>query len=773
MSLRSGLLAESTWALDALNIMLYDDSTVAYFHLKHFPGLLNCLLEHFLKSLRAIFRNYNHNSAKNSGTSTRSRRFDSTGLFDFTPVSIVKKTTTSVAATTKTATTNTVSIPNGHKEDDSEDVSTANSSSPHVLRISYTEKEMNKLRNKQANAAQQHTVGFNDSRANLEWYEYNREMLEKYNKTDNKQPTTTIVEQTTTTTTKKLKKEPKEPRENNTNNTNSHNSHHHTNNNSHHTNSHHHHHNHHNHQHHHSHNHVNNSHHTNDESSHYNHTNNTDIDSKSVSANENCHVRKEEKESQSFDDEYILTNFYPEEEDSLERLFYGEAFLKQRRELEAVRKKSSVVKTCERRVKEASVKSGEKAETINERFVRMHRVKDVANAAAKKSSRSRYDDQSLSDDEPLFKIVKQSSADIASRCTCISTIIRNLSFVPGNDAEMCANPTLMKIFSRLLIVKHTHPYISTSSTNDSTAQDDDNQSEENNENDTESEIYSDEDEEYLSSENECARRMHTKYNLFYSSRDNESSSDTEWTSVESECVAILRENTLVTLANIAGAIDLSKLDEDAQIELYSHGLLHWSICPSTEARDPLPTLAETSTLSAQRLAIETLAKMTINEVNVDLIIHTVNKMRPWLDSLIQILCHEWLPRRDEQTLRELGIVLLTAMAKCDQFAARSIARHTSSVLTFLEDFEENARRLHLHHQQHHHHHVLDEDSLGTTIEMLRRAAKCLLYVAQFGGPEAARLVFKYEQRLLDLITSQFVDAKVSQLLAEVLFHCSK
>lgn len=160
MSLRSGLLAESTWALDALNIMLYDDSTVAYFHLKHFPGLLNCLLEHFLKSLRAIFRNYNHNSTKNTVTnSTRSRRFDSTGLFDFTPVSIVKKTT----ATTKTA-TNTVSIPNGHKEDDNEDLSTANSSSPHVLRISYTEKEMNKLRNKQANAAQQHTVGFNDSR---------------------------------------------------------------------------------------------------------------------------------------------------------------------------------------------------------------------------------------------------------------------------------------------------------------------------------------------------------------------------------------------------------------------------------------------------------------------------------------------------------------------------------------------------------------------------------------------------------------------------------
>lgn len=33
MSLKSGLLAESTWALDTINILLYDDSTVAAFTL--------------------------------------------------------------------------------------------------------------------------------------------------------------------------------------------------------------------------------------------------------------------------------------------------------------------------------------------------------------------------------------------------------------------------------------------------------------------------------------------------------------------------------------------------------------------------------------------------------------------------------------------------------------------------------------------------------------------------------------------------------------------
>lgn len=33
MSLKSGLLAESTWALDTINILLYDDNTVASFNL--------------------------------------------------------------------------------------------------------------------------------------------------------------------------------------------------------------------------------------------------------------------------------------------------------------------------------------------------------------------------------------------------------------------------------------------------------------------------------------------------------------------------------------------------------------------------------------------------------------------------------------------------------------------------------------------------------------------------------------------------------------------
>lgn len=55
MCLRSGLLAESCFALDVLNVLLFDDSSVAYFALSQWPGLLDLLLEHFRKSLSDMF----------------------------------------------------------------------------------------------------------------------------------------------------------------------------------------------------------------------------------------------------------------------------------------------------------------------------------------------------------------------------------------------------------------------------------------------------------------------------------------------------------------------------------------------------------------------------------------------------------------------------------------------------------------------------------------------------------------------------------------------
>lgn len=55
MCLRSGLLSESTYALDVLNVLLFDDSSVGYFGLSQWPGLLDLLMEHFKRSLSDVF----------------------------------------------------------------------------------------------------------------------------------------------------------------------------------------------------------------------------------------------------------------------------------------------------------------------------------------------------------------------------------------------------------------------------------------------------------------------------------------------------------------------------------------------------------------------------------------------------------------------------------------------------------------------------------------------------------------------------------------------
>ena len=49
------MAAEVTWALDVLNILLFDDLTVVYFGLQHLPGLLEVLIEHLRRSLINMF----------------------------------------------------------------------------------------------------------------------------------------------------------------------------------------------------------------------------------------------------------------------------------------------------------------------------------------------------------------------------------------------------------------------------------------------------------------------------------------------------------------------------------------------------------------------------------------------------------------------------------------------------------------------------------------------------------------------------------------------
>ena len=72
MSLRSGQLIDSAWALDALSILLFDDQTVVFFGLKHVPGLLDAILDHFRCYLHQLFESTSSTSASDPTSAMRS-----------------------------------------------------------------------------------------------------------------------------------------------------------------------------------------------------------------------------------------------------------------------------------------------------------------------------------------------------------------------------------------------------------------------------------------------------------------------------------------------------------------------------------------------------------------------------------------------------------------------------------------------------------------------------------------------------------------------------
>jgi len=684
MSLKSGLLAESTWAIDALNILLYDDSTIAYFHLKHFPGLLNILIEHFLKCLKLIFNenefsdlfmnDYLLNQQDDNNDDEIDQINNDNVVYENEAIDEINK-----KKHNNHNHLNGYSNHNDHNEESSSSSSSSLSSSKikqlnnsidnyKILKINFNDKITRKRF-----LHYYKSVKYNDSKCCLESFDYNNKLLAKY-------------------------QQKSESNENN--------------------------------------------------------------QSSNVASNKKHELNN-----------YILTSFNSNDDlETLNKLFYGTKFYEQTQELKNNSSSNEEIKHKNKKIKTTDYNHQEY--NNNSKFIKLHQEFSVSNCNGIEPQNAKfYEDQPLqSDEEQLFKLNNQKNNELISRCTSISTIFRNLSFVPGNDVELCKNNVFLKILARLLVFKHKHKIVINNKNSENGIHD-----EEEKEQDTDEEYLEDDDDDHhFDEEFKCIKEL-IKKNLFYQSskktskKDNQN--DFEWWS---ECVQLLRENTLVTIANISASLNLNNLDEDV-IELYSHGLFHWSICKSQDAQDSMSTTSDTSLLSAQRLAIESLSKMTINEINIDLVLTTMSRMQPYVDSLINVLCGEWLIRRDDEINREFSIVLATSLAKCDQFACRSIAKYSSFLISFIEDFEEIARvnRLvysNLQFQQLQNDSNINEENLGTTVDMLRRCSNCLLYLSAYN--ENIPFIIKHENRLLFLITSPFVDFKVCQTLTEVLYSCS-
>ncbi|XP_077411369.1 AT-rich interactive domain-containing protein 1B isoform X2 [Vanacampus margaritifer] len=308
---------------------------------------------------------------------------------------------------------------------------------------------------------------------------------------------------------------------------------------------------------------------------------------------------------------------------------------------------------------------------------------------------------------------------LTKRCLCISNIVRGLSFIPGNDSDMSRHPALILLLGRLLLLHHQHPE---------------------------------------------RTRSPPSYQRDEKQDKGLSSGIYEWWW---ECLGQLRENAMVTLANIAGQLDLSAYADTICLPILD-GLLHWMVCPSAEAQDPFPSALAYSQLTPQRLVLECLCKLSIQEGNVDLLLATPPFSRQ--EKLFTVLVR-YVGQRKAQVYREMAVAITSHLAQGDPTAARVIAMQKGSVgnlVAFLEDGVSMAQYQHNPHSLLHMGHPhMDPPS----VSMLCRAAKGLLAMAKVEENKTEFVL--YESRLLDISISSVLNAGVVAIICQVLFHLGK
>ena len=310
---------------------------------------------------------------------------------------------------------------------------------------------------------------------------------------------------------------------------------------------------------------------------------------------------------------------------------------------------------------------------------------------------------------------------LQARCLCVSNILRSLSFIPGNDTEMSRNHGLLRVLGRLLLLHHQHIVRSTSKKSLSCAG------------------------EEIS---ECSELP---------------PSQPWW----QDCLEQLQENTFVILANISGQLDLSKCPECIAYPILD-GLIHWCVCTSARALDPLPSSAMVFTLSPQRLVLEALAKMSIVENNIDLILATppFNRLDKLYSHLVQLLSHKHQP-----VVRQFALVLLSNLAQGDETASHQIGQQESILSLLLESIEDAEHTILANRTKHPAGVANVEDPNVLSVAMLRRAAITLHCLAKV--PQNRQQFIMFQDRLLYLSCSEYLEQSVASIMMDVIYELGK
>lgn len=348
----------------------------------------------------------------------------------------------------------------------------------------------------------------------------------------------------------------------------------------------------------------------------------------------------------------------------------------------------------------------------------------VASAASEGSSDSRRCKRKLEWDTEaeLYRVNtntalcprRESIEMLIKRCHCLSTIIRNFSFLQDNAIIMARYTSLQLVLARLLAFSHEHY-----------------------EKKNFARILKDQQNKSREKENQEAAEIFTDHCF--------------------DSLHLIRMNTLVCLSNMSEYLDLASYPDKIILPLLD-GLLHWGVCPSGYARDTHPP----DNLSYQLLALETIAKLSMKVSNIDLFLATPPFSR--IEEFYKVLVG-LLNRDEEQVLRELSIVILSNFAAADVLSARIILHQDYSIynlIMFIEQYD-YTKKAQLYNR------FAGFMEPFTITYMLKQAATTMRTLATECDRQDLHLIKKFEDRIVDLTTSHVLDSEVSQVLADLIF----
>ncbi|XP_070191223.1 AT-rich interactive domain-containing protein 1A-like isoform X2 [Littorina saxatilis] len=369
-----------------------------------------------------------------------------------------------------------------------------------------------------------------------------------------------------------------------------------------------------------------------------------------------------------------------------------------------------------------------------------------------KEHESEVEEEAYRHDEPPLTTIQADQEEVGRRCVAISNIFRSLSCIPGNEALLSKHTGLMLVLGRVLMLHHQHPPRSKAQPAPPLPKETDEKAEE-------------KVEEKGEIEEKAADPVVVVTAPHHEELDKDWATSSEWWW---ETLEALRENTLVVLANICSHMHMSNMESEVCLPVLD-GLLHWMVCPSSAACDPLPSVPSSSQLSPQRLVLEALCKLCIHDDNVDLLLAT-----PPFSRILHLIARlmRLLSERSQPVPREFSIVLLSRLVQSNPVAARAVALQHPSISLFIE-FLEAAEQSAMAVASQQGYSVLQSNPevMGTSLDMLRRAASTLLHMARV--PENRKLFLHHQSRLLTLVMSQILDAEVTQVISDVLYECSQ